>query len=69
MSRNPEVEAILQAWYDLETCAPPEKTARLRGFNELLDQAISKAEIKGVSRTDLKELLGELYREFKRGKK
>ena len=69
MSRQPEVDAILQAWYDLENCAPAEKTARLRQFNDLLDQAILRADIKGVSRNELKELLGDLYRDFKRMKK
>jgi ethanolamine utilization cobalamin adenosyltransferase len=69
MSRQPEVEAILRAWYDLETCAPSDKTSRIRHLNDLLDQAITKADIKGVSRNELKELLAEPYREFKHTKR
>lgn len=66
MSRQPEIEAILRAWYDLETAAPSEKTERLKRFHQLLDEAIAKAELKGVSRNELKELLGDPYRNFKR---
>lgn len=69
MSRHPEVEAILQAWYDLETAAPSDKTARLKTFHQLLDEAIAKADMKGVSRNELKELLGDPYRDFKRTRK
>jgi hypothetical protein len=69
MSRQPEIEAILQAWYDLETCAQSEKTQCLRKIHQLLDEAIARADIKGVSRNELKELLGEAFREFKRAKK
>lgn len=69
MSRQLEVEAILQAWYDLETGAQSEKTYRLREFHRLLDEAIARAEIKGVSRNELKELLGDPYREFKQAKR
>ena len=69
MSRHPEVEAILQAWYELETCAGHEKTQRLRRFHALLDESLAKAEIKGVSKNELKELLGDAYREFKLAKR
>ena len=69
MSRQPEVEAILQAWYDLETCEPSEKTERLKQFHQLLDVAITQADIQGVSRNELKELLGDSYSEFKLAKR
>ena len=69
MSRHPQVEAILEAWYDLETCAPSEKTESIRRFHHLLDQAIATAGMKSVSRNELKELLAERYNEFKRGKR
>ena len=69
MSRQPEIEAILLAWYELETSAPEEKTERLARSNKLLDASIARADIQGVSRNELKELLGDAYREFKRGKK
>ncbi len=69
MSRHPGVEAILQAWYELENCAAHEKTERLRKFHGLLDESIAKADIQGVSRNELKELLGDSYRDFKRAKR
>ena len=66
MSRNPRIEAILEAWYELETCAPNRKAERSKRFHDLLDLAIADAAIKGVSRNELKELLGDAYHDFKR---
>jgi len=69
MSRHPDLEAILQARYDLETCAPHEKTrcrARLEG---LMDDALTKAGTKGVSHRDLIQILADAYQEFKRAKR
>lgn len=48
----------MQAWYELETCASHEKTERLGRFHELLDASIAKADIKGVSRNELKRVAG-----------
>ena len=68
MSRAPELEAILQAWFDLETCAPAEQATCKQHLHELLDVAIAKAEMKSVSRRDLMVSLREHYREFSRAK-
>lgn len=68
MSRHPQVEAIWQPWHELETCAPSEKTESIRRFHHLLDAGIATAEMKSVSRNELKELLGERYAEFRRTK-
>jgi hypothetical protein len=68
MSRNPELEAILQARYDLQTCAEAEKTDQLRRYHALLDEAIAKGSVRSVTREELQALLAEPYREFKRAK-
>lgn len=36
MSRNPQIEAIHEARYDLETCAPAQKTELRRNWTNLL---------------------------------
>ncbi|MEW6305362.1 MAG: hypothetical protein AB1705_17940 [Verrucomicrobiota bacterium] len=38
-------------------------------FHTLLDQAIAKSDTRGVSRAELKELLADPYREYKRSKR
>lgn len=68
MARAPELEAILQAWFDLETCAPAEQSSHNRRLQELLDLAISKAGMKNVARRDLMIALRDQYREFAKAK-
>ena len=68
MARAPEPEAILQAWFDLESCAPNEQSAHKRRLEELLDTAIGKADLKNVSRRDLMMALADPYREFAKAK-
>ena len=43
MARNPELEAILQARYELETCEPSQKTNRRPKLDALLEAALAKA--------------------------
>ncbi|MEK7676468.1 MAG: hypothetical protein AAB676_11620 [Verrucomicrobiota bacterium] len=64
MSRAPELEAVLLAWFELETCAPAEQAVHKRRLDELLDAAVAKAGMKGVSRRDLMMALREQYGEF-----
>jgi hypothetical protein len=68
MSRHPEVEAILQARYDLQNCEPEAKAECLRKYHGLLDQAIEKAVLKGVTRQDLERLLGDAYNVFRKAR-
>jgi hypothetical protein len=68
MSRNPLLEAIHEARYELETCARHERAACEHKLNELLGQALNRA----GSKASLEQLLDALfddYREFKRGRK
>jgi len=69
MARHPELEAILQARYDLETCGPSEKTERRARLDSLLQAALSQAGIRSLSQRGLIEIMAEPYREFKRAKR
>jgi hypothetical protein len=68
MSRNPLIEAIHEARYDLETCARHERAAGHRKLEELLRQALERAGSKS-SPDQLLDALFDDYREFKRGKR
>ena len=68
MSRNPALEGILKARYDLDTCPPDEYTQRLREYETRLDEAIAKAGVKSVTRRELEILLADAYHEFKAAK-
>jgi hypothetical protein len=69
MPRNPELEAILQARYDLENCEPSQKTDRRARLNDLIEAALAKAARKDLSARAFIEITAEPYREFKRSKK
>jgi hypothetical protein len=68
MARNPLIEAIHLARYDLETCARHERSGHQRKLDDLLRQALDRA---GSAATPdhLLDALFDDYREFKRGKK
>jgi hypothetical protein len=68
MSRNPLIEAIHEARYDLETCARHERAACQRKLDELLRQSLERADSK-LSPEQLLDALFDDYREFKRAKK
>ncbi len=68
MSRNPLIEAIHEARYDLETCARYERAAYQRKLEALLRQALDRA-VSHVSSEHLLDALFDDYREFKQGKK
>ncbi len=54
MSRQTELERILQAWYEYEFCATSEKRRRREALNRLLDDACKGTHL---SRHDLIEAL------------
>jgi hypothetical protein len=68
MSRNPLIEAIHAARYELESCARTERGAFIRKLNELLRQALDRAGSKETPNLLLDALFDD-YREFKRSKK
>jgi hypothetical protein len=68
MSRNPLIEAIHEARFDLETCAPAEKASAQTKLNQLLSETL----IRSGSRISQRELLDALlddYREFRKMKR
>lgn len=68
MSRNPHIEAIHEARYDLETCAPGE-TAQAKGkLEKLLLEAIQLSRSK-VTPAELLDALFDDYKAFRKGKR
>jgi len=67
MSRNPLIEAIHEARYDLQTCAEKDKPAARMRLYSLLAQAGSRVE-PAVTPEDLLDALYDDYKEFRRMK-
>lgn len=65
MSRDVELERILQAWFDWENCSGNEKNQRREAFHRLLDEARADS---NVARQELIIALAERYREFRASK-
>lgn len=65
MARNPELEAILQARYDLETGEPSQKTGRRARLDALIEVALTKAGRKNLSARMFIEITAEAYQEYK----
>ncbi len=63
MARCEELEAILQAQFELEYAEPEALDERLRRLNVLLDQVIAGA---ALTRLDLLSALRDRYKEYKR---
>ncbi len=62
MSRHAELERILQAWFDLESCRASEKGSYRQTFHDLLDAARTDS---SISRQEMIAALAERYREFR----
>jgi hypothetical protein len=68
MSRNPIIEAIHEARYDLETCAAGEQAAKRNRLEILLKDALTRSAAKTTQR-ELLDALYDDYKEFRRTKK
>lgn len=68
MSRNLELEALLQAKFDLDYCDTGQRDVYLARFHNMLDQAITRSGVPGLTRLQLEESLLEAYKEFRRTK-
>ena len=68
MSRNPLIEAIHAARYDLETCAAHDQAAFRRKLDDLVAQAIIRSNSKVTPRQVL-DILYDDYKEFRRMKR
>ena len=69
MSRNPELEALLQAKFDLDTASEDQKTAHERAYFARLDAIIERAGVPGMTRHQIEESFLEAYRGFRRAKR
>lgn len=63
MARCEELEAVLQAQFELEYAEPDALDQRLRRLNFLLDQVIADTPL---TRLDLLSALRDRYKEYKR---
>jgi hypothetical protein len=68
MSRNPLIEAIHEARYDLQTCAEKDKPAVRNKLYDLLHQAAARAK-PPVRPDDVLDALYDDYKEFRRLKR
>ena len=68
MSRNPLIEAIHAARYDLETCAVRDRAAFRRRLDNLVAQAITQSKLKVAPRQVL-DILYDDYKKFRRMKR
>jgi len=66
MSRQPEIEKILEAWWELDHGAEREK-ARFK-LNELLDAAVAKSG-GSVNRYQIQSALWDRYKSFRAEKR
>lgn len=68
MGRNPEIEKILEAWWQLEHCAPPERHAAEGALNQLLDAKVSQSD--GLcNREQILDALYPHYKSYRREKR
>jgi hypothetical protein len=68
MSRNPLIEAIHEARYDLQTCAEKDKPAARKKLYDLLEQAACRAN-PPVRAEVILDALYDDYKEFSRLKR
>ena len=68
MSRNPLIEAIHEARYDLETCAADEQATFRKRLDDLVNQALARSKFR-VKPRELLDVLYEDYKEFRRMKR
>lgn len=69
MSRNRELEAVLQALFELDTCVRHQREVCLARYHEALDRAIAEGGVRNLTRAQAEEALRGPYREFRRAKR
>jgi hypothetical protein len=69
MARHPELEAILQARYELETCEPHQKTECRARLEALIQAALTKSGRKNLSSRMFIEITAKAYQEYKLARK
>jgi hypothetical protein len=61
---SPELQRLLEAYYEKRTCPPREKQQRAATFERLLHEACARKS--GVSRDEVLNALAERYNELRR---
>ncbi len=61
---SPDLQRLLEAYYEKRTCPPPEKAHRAATFERLLGDAMTRKP--GLSRDELMGALAARYAEFRR---
>lgn len=69
MARNPELEALLQAKFDVDTADEERKAACERAYAARLDALVARSGVGGMTSKAVEEALLDVYREFKRAKR
>lgn len=64
---SPEIEKLLEAYYEKRTCPPGEKSHRAATFERLLTDALARRP--GTSREALLDALQTRYPEFRRARR
>ncbi len=64
MSRNAEIERILEAWWQSEHCPDNERSNALAALNALLDQIVARSD-KNFTRDQIQDYLFSQYQDFR----
>ena len=64
MGRNAEIDGIIEAWWKLDHCLPPEKAQSLSALNQLLDATVAKSQGR-CNRDQILDWLWPRYREYR----
>jgi hypothetical protein len=68
MSRNPEIERILEAWYAWDHALPGESTKRRQSLNVLLDVLVARGENQ-YTREQILDHLWDRYKDYRKQRK
>jgi len=64
MSRNPEIESILEAWWQAEHCHHKDRFAALQSLNTLLDKIVVRSDCR-YTRDQVLDCLHSQYQELR----
>lgn len=68
MARNPEIERILAAWWQLQHSMPAERAKSQRDLNALLDAVVDRGDGQ-FTREQVQDYLWPQYREYRSERK
>lgn len=68
MSRNPDIEKILNAWWELDSLLPASRAKAETTLNQLLDAVVAKSDAH-ITRDQIKDYLWPQYKEFRQARR